>query len=575
VIRIPHLVCCLALLSAPICECREGTSRAETRNARADSAQTTRQRQLTAEAQAELQGYIRAGELPDLHWPNFEPHRREVEEFYGTGNNVLPWVRDRAPSPQSLAMIHLLENADNKGLNPEDYDGGLWEGRLAALEQSKPPLEADLVRFDLAVTVSVMRYVSDLYSGRVNPRQFDFEFEIGKKEKLDLSEFLRQRLIGAEDVGAVIRSAEPPFPAYRRTIDALSVYRDLARRDDGELLPVPRKTVKPGDTYSGVPRLVRLLELLGDLPSNQKPAPEQVYEGSLVDAVKHFQERHGLNPTGQIGSETLRELNTPLSRRVEQLQLTLERWRWAPREFEHPPITVNIPEFRLRVDNEQYQWVLSMKVVVGKSYRHQTPVFSSELKSVIFRPYWNVPIDIQRDELLPEIEKDPSYLARHSYEIVDRNGRVVSDGLLTAEMQKQLYSGRLQIRQKPGPNNSLGLIKFDLPNAHDVYLHGTPARTLFSQSRRDFSHGCIRVEDPVTLAAWVLRDKPGWDADHIRAAMSGDETTRVMLDKPIPVLIVYGTAVVMEDGEVRFFEDIYGHDAALERVLAKGYGYLR
>jgi len=571
-------VCCFALLSAPICECREGPGPAETRHARSDSSQTTRQRQLTAEAQAELQGYIRAGELPDLRWPNFDRHRLEVEEFYGSGNNFLPWVRDRAPSPQSLAIIHLLENADSKGLNPEDYDGSLWEGRLAALEQSRPPLEADLVRFDLAVTVSAMRYVSDLYSGRVNPRQFDFEFNIGEKGNLDLSAFLRQKLVDAADVAdveAAIRSVEPPFPTYRRTVDALNVYRDLARRDDGELLPVPRKTVKPGDTYGGVPRLVRLLELLGDLPANQKTPVGPVYEGSLVDAIKHFQERHGLNPTGQIGSETLKELDTPLSRRVEQLQLTLERWRWAPREFERPPITVNIPEFRLRADNEQYQWVLSMKVVVGKSYRHQTPVFSSELKSVIFRPYWNVPIDIQRDELLPEIEKNPSYLARHSYEIVDRKGSVVSDGALTAEMDEQLYSGKLQIRQRPGPDNSLGLIKFDLPNAHDVYLHGTPARMLFSQSRRDFSHGCIRVEDPVTLAAWVLRDKPGWDADRIRTAMSGEETMRVTLDKPIPVLIVYGTAVVMEDGEVRFFDDIYGHDAALERALAKGYPYLR
>jgi L,D-transpeptidase YcbB len=212
-----------------------------------------------------------------------------------------------------------------------------------------------------------------------------------------------------------------------------------------------------------------------------------------------------------------------------------------------------------------------MKVVVGKAYRHKTPVFANQIKSVIFRPYWNVPLSIQRAEILPHLEKDPSYLLENSYEIVDRIGHVVSEGAVTDELKDSLRSGKLAVRQRPGPDNALGLVKFEFPNPYDVYMHGTPAKQLFSRSRRDFSHGCIRVEDPVALAAWILRDKPEWTPEAIRNAMNGDETIQVDIKDPIPVLILYGTAVVKEDGEIQFFDDIYGYDAALERVLNEDY----
>jgi len=237
-----------------------------------------------------------------------------------------------------------------------------------------------------------------------------------------------------------------------------------------------------------------------------------------------------------------------------------------PHQFQRPPIVVNIPEFRLRAVDEQYHWVLFMKVVVGRAYRNQTPVFASSIKSVIFWPFWNVPLSIVRAELLPDIQRDPAYLARNRYEIVDSAGAVVSQSV-TEEIKRQLRSGKLGMRQMPGPDNALGLLKFDFPNAHDVYMHGTPAMQLFSKSRRDFSHGCIRVEDPVALAAWLLRDQPEWTAAHVRDATLEGKTFRVDLERPVPVLIVYGTALVMEDGEVHFFRDIYGQDALLEQAL--------
>jgi L,D-transpeptidase YcbB len=210
---------------------------------------------------------------------------------------------------------------------------------------------------------------------------------------------------------------------------------------------------------------------------------------------------------------------------------------------------------------------------VGGAYRRQTPVFTNQMTHVIFRPYWNVPLSIQRNELVPKIKKDPAYLAKNDYEIVDsRSARVVSQSV-TQELVAQLRSGRLAIRQVPGPKNALGYIKFMFPNEYNVYLHGTPAKSLFEKSRRDFSHGCIRVEKPEELAAWLLKDKSEWDLEHIREAENGARPLQVNLGQPIPVLIVYGTAVARKNGEVYFFDDIYGHDAELEQTLDHGYPY--
>lgn len=525
--------------------------------------------QLTTEGTALLHALLDAPELPGLRPPGSANFRTEVKEFYASFENTLPWLRGSRPTSQARTIIQLLKSAETKGLRPEDYDGPQWDGRIAGLEQSTLPLEPDLVRFDVALTVGTMKYVSDLHIGRVNPRLFHFALDINR-QIFDLSEFLRQDLVEAQDINAVMEMVEPSFPAYRRTGTALNRYLELARQDDGELLPVPAKAIRPGDSYVGVPRLTRLLQLLGDLQEQNKAlSPGMIYEGNLVDAVKHFQQRHGLDPSGRIDAHTVKQLNTPLGRRVVQLKLTLERWRWLPHQIERPPIIVDIPAFRLYAANEEYQVGLSMKVVVGRAYRHKTPVFASKIKSVIFRPDWNVPLGIQRKELVPAIEKNLSYLAENSYEIVDNRGEVVSEGPVSDEMMEKLRSGKLAIRQRPGPDNALGLVKFEFPNPYDVYMHDTPAKTLFSRSRRDFSHGCIRVEDAVALAAWVLRDEPEWTPENILAAMHGEETIRVDIRKPIPVLILYGTAIVLENGEVQFYDDIYGYDADLERALTQ------
>lgn len=545
----------------------EAASSAGNGNGAADSGH----QQLTSGGAATLRTLLDTRELPDLRPPGSEKFRTELKEFYGSFDNTLPWLQGSRPTPQARAILRLLENAETKGLRPEDYDGPVWEKRIADLEQVTPAPESDLVRFDFDLTVSTMRYVSDLHIGRINPRQYHFGLDIDGHD-FDMSEFLRREMVEAHDIDAVVETIEPPFPAYRQTRTALNKYLELARQDDGKLLPAPAKPIRPGDFYAGLPRLTKLLLLLGDLQEQGHTlSPEMIYEGNLVDAVKHFQQRHGLDPSGQIDVRTVKQLNTPLGRRAMQLKLALERWRWLPHQFERPPIVVNIPAFRLYAANDKYGLGLSMKVIVGKAYKHKTPAFASQIQSVIFRPYWNVPLAIQRNELVPEMEKHSSYLARHSYEIVDSRGNVVSDEAADKETLKQLRSGKLAIRQRPGPDNALGLIKFEFPNRYDVYMHDTPAKSLFSRSRRDFSHGCIRVEDAVALALWVLRDEPEWTPETIRAAMDGEETIRAKIKNPIPILILYGTAIARENGEVEFYDDIYGYDADLEGALTQSY----
>ena len=520
---------------------------------------------LSPEGQRRLRAVLDSARLTELKSADLRSIQTAVREFYEAYPGTLPWVRKSGPSLQAQAMIEFFKAASRQGLSPEDYDAAGWDKRIARMQSPDP--EPALIAFDVALSVSAMRYVSDLHLGRLNPGSAHFGLDLGDGT-FDVAAFVRTKLVESPDITSALRTLEPPFPTYHRTLAALNTYRDLASGEDDKPLPALRQAVKPGEAYDGIQQLTTRLALLGDLSAHHKNAStDSIYAGDLVDAVKHFQRRHGLQADGVLNSPTMAELNTPLSHRVAQLELTLERLRWLPHPFEQPMVAVNIPEFRLRAVDEQYHWALLMRVVVGNAYKTQTPVLSANIESIVFRPYWNVPLSIVRDEILPKLEAGGGYLRKHSYQVVDQKGAIVNEET-TAEIRDLLYSGRLRVRQRPGPNNSLGLIKFEFPNPHRVYMHGTPATELFSKSRRDFSHGCIRVEDPLSLAAWLLRDKPEWTSDRIRAAMQGPDALRVTLPKPVPVLIVYGTAVVMEDGEVQFFHDIYGQDAALERALA-------
>ena len=529
---------------------------------------------LSSDGRALLSTTIASGRL-DLRWPDFSDYGRHVQKFYDFNGGSLWWVKAWEPTSQARQVIAVLEQAGQRGLSADDYDSGRWSDRLARLKPATSrPAESDAVKFDLALTVCLMRYISDLHIGKVNPKHFGFAID-EESRKYDLAEFLKDRVANTADVAGVLAQVEPPYPGYRRTIHALQQYVQLAAKDDGESLPAPsspKKAIVPGEPYPGVPRLARLLRLVGDLPADSNVSGDR-YEGALVEAVKNFQRRHGREPSGRIDTTTLSDLNVPLSRRVQQMQLALERWRWLPDSYRTAPVVVNIPEFRLRAYDKDFNVGVTMKVVVGRAYGHHTPVFSETMKYVVFRPYWEVTPTIIRSEMIPQIVKDPNYLAAKDLEIVDGRQNVVSAGKVSPEMLDQLRSGKLFIRQRPGPKNSLGLVKFMFPNSYNVYMHDTPATELFSQSRRDFSHGCIRLERPADLAAWVLRNNTGWTPERIRGALNASAPQQVNLARGIPVLIVYATVIVLEDGLVHFYDDIYGHDASLTRVLVKGYPY--
>jgi murein L,D-transpeptidase YcbB/YkuD len=358
---------------------------------------------------------------------------------------------------------------------------------------------------------------------------------------------------------------------YRRTLSALDRYRVLASEDDFAILPATKKPVELGDHYAGVPRLTRLLALVGDLPAGAVSADSDVYDATLVAGVKRFQTRHGLEPDGRLGKGTLEQLNTPLGFRVRQLELALERWRRLPYDPSRREIVLNLPEFRLRAFGPGHELALEMKIVIGRARKLETPLFSSELDTVLFRPYWNVPFSIQRKELISDIQRNPSYISKNDFELVTPQGVVVAEDTVSDTLLAQLRSGKLRLRQRPGPKDALGLVKFVFPNEYDVFMHDTPAKSLFSKARRDFSHGCIRLEKAEDLAEWVLREESGsgWPRDRIVAAMQGTESISVRLKETIPVTTMYVTAVVTENGEVHFFEDIYGKDAALEQELAE------
>jgi murein L,D-transpeptidase YcbB/YkuD len=526
-----------------------------------------------AAVSARLHAIATAGKLADLQFPNFPDYQLHFQRVYDAVNFAPTWVRDGKPTVQALGVMQALDDSQRKGLDPREYDASRWQSRIAALKESGVSPDT-VANFDAALTVSAMRYISDLHIGRVDPAHFKFGVDI-KQNKYDLPHFLTTQIINAPDVAAVLAAVEPPYEGYRRTEAALQQYEALMARGDGAKVADVQKTIGADEAYAGSAELAARLRLLGDLPQNAVAHGDaHKYDASLVEAVKHFQLRHGLAADGKLGKETIRQLNVPLSDRVVQLEDALERWRWLPAQFPQPPVVVNIPEFVLRAFTPDQKLALSMNVVVGRSVRTQTPVFAEDMKYLVFRPYWNVPPSIVRGEMVPAIAKNRDYIGRKGFEVTDPSGRVISSGTVSDEVLAQLRAGRLMMRQKPGPSNALGLVKFIFPNANNVYLHSTPSLQLFSESRRDFSHGCVRVEKPAELAALLLRNQPPWTLERAKAAMqSGRDNQQVNLAKPVPVLILYVTAVVEPDNSVHFFNDIYGHDKTLNAVLAKGPPY--
>lgn len=498
------------------------------------------------------------------------------------------WVLAGVPTAQAAQLCALLSNAADFGLQPQDYDAAALVGMLQRLQsldvrQSYTPAglttrlglpsAPDWAVFDVTLSDSLLAFVADVHGGRIDPRSAGFDLPLWD-EHFEAADFVTALAVSPHPA-TLMAQAEPRFIHYRLLKQALAQYRALAALPElTRLPPLPHEPLRPGDTYEGAPALRRLLSALGCLPvaaSMAQPRSPTQLDPALVAALRQFQWLHGLAVDGRLGARTYAALTMPLAWRVRQIELTLERWRWLP-PMDGPTIIVNIPQFRLFAfdgPEDRELGMLRMDVIVGAEYAgKRTPVFAADIRTVIFRPYWDVPRSIVVHEILPKLARDPRYLQREHLELV----RGASDGspvvAATAQNLKLLRLGQLRLRQRPGADNALGLVKFLLPNAHDVYLHDTPEGRLFAQTQRTFSHGCIRVSDPVSLAVYALRGTAGgWNAAHVVAAMHATATQRVSLARPIHVLIVYGTAVASEDGTVHFFDDVYGHDRALNALL--------
>ncbi|BCS32238.1 hypothetical protein TBR22_A14480 [Luteitalea sp. TBR-22] len=510
---------------------------------------------------------------PGLRWASIDDVSRDLWVVYEGEPDRLAWFDGGAPLPTTAAAVAAVADAARFGLDPEDYDATRLQAQWADL-QGGPAAAATRAQFDVALSVAVARLARAVHVGRIEPELLGWKYAGAHQRHDGVAAVLNARTRGLAEV---LRDLEPRADGYTQTRAALATYRALAALGEPVQVP-PLPSTMPrlmaGATWAGVPALAARLVATGDLPS--APAMDRAprYAGTLVDAVRRFQGRHGLEADGRVGAATLAALNVPLAERVRQIERSLERLRWLPDLADVPHILVNIASFRLRASDPRTPGPpLRMNVVVGGAADRQTPLFIEQLEYVEFRPFWNPPPSIVKDEILPKARADATFLARNAYEIVASRAASATAIEATPENLAKVEHGRLYIRQRPGPGNSLGLAKFVFPNDDAIYMHGTPTRHTFRKARRDASHGCIRVEHPEALAAWLLRGDAAWTARRIDAAMKAETTSRVMLDAPVPVILFYDTVQVSDTGDIAFLPDIYGHDRTLAAALARGYPY--
>jgi len=486
-----------------------------------------------------------------------------------TDAQVVPlpsWFDHGRPGADARLALNTLLDAASQGLNPQDYHAAELAKAFQQTEQGQPDPSRE-ARLNDALTRSLALYLRHLHHGRLSPELLEHHFQAPPLGAFDPQALIAQAR-QSNTLAQALRDATPRVPMYAALRAAMNKYRAMGQASAWAtaLPPLTTRSLKPGESYGGLPTVAARLAALGDLPPDT--AVSSVYAGEIVQAVGRFQERHGLQNDGIIGAATLAQLNVTPAQRAKQMALTLERLRWTPLLYGPRMIVVNIPEFVLRAYETQGHEVkldLEMRVIVGRALDTRTPIFLEDMRYIEFSPYWNVPSSIARGETLPRLRRDPAYFTQQGFEFVTRDGKVVN--ALSTEAIDATQRGEWRIRQRPGPHNALGDIKFIFPNDQNIYLHHTPAPQLFSRARRDFSHGCIRIEEPVQLAQFVLHNQPGWTRDRIVTAMESGKSHTLKLDEPIPVLIAYSTAVIKNDGKVYFFPDIYQQDARLDQAL--------
>ncbi len=493
-----------------------------------------------------------------------------LASLYKKYNYVPIWVDTSGPLPQAYELVDVIRESYKEGLNPEGYKIKEINATLDKIKSSTDsgiePSPDDLAELDLLLTNSFLLYSQHILYGQISPEQIDLELIFGER-RVDLSELL-ETSVRENNVKETLNGLLPKYPVYSRLKTALAHYRELEAEGGWNTVPAGPKFRK-GFRGPRVTALKERLVVTGDL--DRSALGNDVFDSQVDDAVRKYQDRNGLYVDGVVGDSTLEALNVPVQERVRQIELSMERWRLLPQNMGTRFILVNVANFHLYAV-EGNRDALSMRIVVGKP-KWNTPIFSEQMTHLVVNPYWNIPPSIFRDDIAPRIKTDPDYMANRNIQAIglsveepeSENETVLNQA--KEEYISKVLSGNYRLRQNPGPSNPLGRIKFLFPNKYSVYLHDTPNRGYFQRAQRNFSHGCIRVENPVGLAEFVLSPDPTWTDEKIRSAINRGKTQTVQLPEPVTVYILYFTAWAEEDGSVNFHKDIYGLDRVLQNAL--------
>ncbi|MGZ8157919.1 MAG: L,D-transpeptidase family protein [Methylobacter sp.] len=521
----------------------------------------------------EITAIIAVKQHPYLMLPNFPNRIEDLESLYKMSNHQLLWLGNADAEKNITGALDLLASAATQGLKPQNYDTETLRQKLPLALKLKPDAYKELALYDTALSISLLRFLHDLHYGRVNPQGINFNLKLREKKLIDLPLLIKNSL-AQHTLAELPLSVEPKLKQYQKLKQALANYRQLAASAPPFKLDM-KETLHPGESHPQIAELRRFLTTVGDLPEDKTASSAEnptLYTDAIVTGVKTFQKRHGLTADGQIGKGSVAALNVPLSQRVTQVELAMERLRWLPELNAGASIIVNIPAFQLwafdAIDQPDAN-IVNMRVVVGNALKTQTPVLMAEMHFIDFMPYWNIPYSIIKNEIVPKLIQNRNYLDKENMEMVAVFHDAEKPTALNEETMNLLKEGKLRIRQRPGGKNALGRVKFIFPNKDDVYLHDTPSNALFSKSRRDFSHGCVRVANPQKLAEFALKNQDDWNPETIQLAMNTPKTQRVILKKPIPVLFFYTTAFFDQFDNLEFYPDIYGHDAVLLGALSK------
>jgi murein L,D-transpeptidase YcbB/YkuD len=482
---------------------------------------------------------------------NAEPLRARatLQRFYETRNGALAWTGP-ANTTAYRELVEAIRAADRHGLDPADY-------HLAELANGNP--ETGALRLDQTATDAYLALAAHLLSGRLDPLTVEPNWTAAKRGR-DLAAYLE----GSLGNGAIRESLDALAPTQSGYADlqiALARYRKI---DEGGGWPKvdEGKAIALGDRGQRVVQLRKRLAATGDLVD--EGGDPELFDVQLVEGVRRFQQQTNLEPDGVVGARTLAQLNASVANRIAQIRANMERWRWLPDDLGRRHIRVNIADFRAEA-RANGRVERTHDIIVGRVYR-KTPVFPGAMTYLVLNPWWETPPNLAVKDKLPAFRKDPQMVETLGFQVIDRSGKVVNPKRIDWNAV-QANDFPYRIRQAPGPQNALGNVKFMFPNRHNVYLHDTPTRGLFAQTRRDFSSGCVRVQDALDLAAWVLVESPDWPIARIRRITEGNTETRVILAHSIPVHILYWTVVPDEQTTVRFLDDVYERDQKLISAL--------